>query len=134
MPMFGSLQTAQSALTTYRTWLDAISDNLANINTAKRTDQNAFQPLSIVQNEIVGPDEIGSGVTVARIVAGDPEGIITYSPDHPLADAKGLIRMPNIDMSEQMTNMIISQRSYQANLSVVERARDLYQQALGIGK
>ena len=59
---------------------------------------------------------------------------MVYDPDHPFADENGMVRMPDIDMNDQMTSMIIAQRGYQANVSVVERARNAYQAALQIGR
>ena len=55
-------------------------------------------------------------------------------PTNPLADQNGLVRRPDIDLNEQMTSLLVAQRGYQANLAVVERVRDAYQQALTLGK
>lgn len=134
MGLFGVFQTSQSALTTYRTWLDAISDNIANVNTVRPMSEAAFQARTVVQAEVQGSDETGGGVRVAQVALGSAEGIVVNDPGNPLADANGNVRRPDIDLSEQMTNMLIAQRSYQANLSVIARARDLYQQAMGIGR
>jgi flagellar basal-body rod protein FlgC len=133
MGLFGAMDISQSALTTYRTWLDAISDNIANINTARPTSGAAFQARTVVQQAVQGPDEIGSGVKVSTVALGDPAGIIKNDPSNPLADANGNVRMPNIDLGEQMTNMLIAQRAYQLNVTVISRAREIYQQAMGIG-
>ena len=51
-----------------------------------------------------------------------------------MADAQGMVRLPDVDLSEQMTQLIMAQRGYQANLSVVQRATDAYNAALQIGK
>jgi flagellar basal-body rod protein FlgC len=42
--------------------------------------------------------------------------------------------MPDIDMGDQMTQLLIAQRAYQVNISVIERARDAYTAALGLGR
>ncbi len=57
-----------------------------------------------------------------------------HEPDHPLADANGYVRYPDIDLGDQMTQLIMAQRGYQANLAVVERATSMYQAALQLGK
>jgi flagellar basal-body rod protein FlgC len=54
MTIFQSLGIAGTGLTVYRKWLDAVSDNIANINTARRTDQSAFQARYIVASSIEG--------------------------------------------------------------------------------
>ncbi len=63
-----------------------------------------------------------------------PAGRIVYQPDNPLADAEGNVRMPDIDLADQMGQLIMAQRGYQANLAVVQRAQDAYSAALQLGK
>ena len=57
-----------------------------------------------------------------------------HQPDHPLADDEGYVRYPDIDLGDQMSQMIMAQRGYQANLAVVERATEAYKAALMLGK
>jgi len=136
MSMFPVFDIAGSALTTHRTWMDAISDNIANINTVRRTTDPAFQERFVVARErpgrAGGPAGIGGGVDVAGVEFGDTDGVLVYEPGHPLADANGMVRKPNINLADQMTNLIVAQRAYQLNLAVVDRARDSYLQALQI--
>ena len=74
------------------------------------------------------------GAQVAGLELGSPEGRLVYDPTHPYADEGGYVRMPDIDLGSQMSQMIMAQRGYQANLAVVDRAKDAYQAALQIGK
>ena len=127
---FDAIGIAGTGLTLHRKWLDAISDNMANINTAKPTNGAAFQARYIVAQEGQGV----SGAYVAGAAYGSAEGRMVYEPDNPVADAKGYVRYPDIDMSSQMTQLIMAQRGYQANLAVVERAQAAYQQAIGLGR
>jgi flagellar basal-body rod protein FlgC len=121
---------AGSALTVHRKWLDAVSDNLANMNTVTATSDDAFQARYVIAQEGQG----NSGVYVAGTLQGDPEGRLIYEPDHPLADENGYVRYPDIDMAAQMGQLILAQRGYQANAAVVDRAKDIYQAALQIGR
>ncbi len=127
---FDAIGIAGSALTVHRKWLDAISDNMANMNTAARTDGDAFQARYIVAQEGEGT----TGVYVAGSMLGSGEGRLVHSPDHPLADENGYIKFPDIDLGEQMSNLIMAQRGYQANAAVVDRAKESYQAALQIGR
>ena len=63
---------------------------------------------------------------------GDATGIERYEPGNPLANAKGYIRSPDVDVAQNMTDLIIAQRAYQLNLAVVDRASQSYQQAIQI--
>jgi flagellar basal-body rod protein FlgC len=131
MGLFGAMNIAGSGLALHRRWMDAVSDNIANINTVRPTNENAFQARYVVaQANDYGQAE---GVQVAGVEFGDAEGRMVLQPDHPLADAEGYVRLPDIDMSDQMTQLIMAQRGYQANLAVVERAQAAYQQAIGLG-
>ena len=134
--MFPVFETAGSALTTHRIWMNAIADNLANINTVTSTSDAAYQERFIIAQEIPGsannPVGVGGGVAPVKVEFGDPKGIVYYDPQHPLADKDGLVRRPDVNLSDQMTNLILAQRAYQLNLAVVDRAKDAYQQALTI--
>ena len=132
MSLFAAFDVAGSGLRASRKWLDAVSDNIANVNTARRTDQEAFRGRMVVaQAEQYGN---AGGVRVTAAAFGDPVGRLVHQPDHPLADEGGYIRLPDIDLGDQMTQLMIAQRSYQSNLSVVERAKDAYSQALQLGR
>lgn len=133
MGAFDALGVAGSGVTVYRKWLDAISDNIANLNTVRRADQAAFQARYVIARAVDYGQRPG-GVQVAGIALGDPAGRLVYDPKHPLADADGFVRYPDIDLGDQMTQLIIAQRGYQANLAVVDRARDAYQAALQLGR
>ncbi|MEM7342587.1 MAG: flagellar basal body rod C-terminal domain-containing protein [Actinomycetota bacterium] len=129
---FHSLSISGSGLNTFQTWLDAIADNVANVNTATSTEEEAFRERLVVVRPRV-EDGRPSGVHPDRVELGDPEGLVVYNPDHPLADENGQIRMPGFDLAQQMANMLVAQRAYQANASAFRSAREAYQRALEIG-
>jgi flagellar basal-body rod protein FlgC len=131
---FDQLAIPASGMTTYKTWIDAISDNIANINVARPMTEGAFQERYIVAQSAEYGDGVGTGVKVAGVAYGDPKGRLAYEPQNPLAGPDGYVRYPDIDLSSQMSNLLVAQRAYQLNISVLERARDAYQQALQIGK
>jgi flagellar basal-body rod protein FlgC len=127
---FDAIGIAGTGLTLHRKWLDAVSDNLANVNTVKPSDGEAFRARYVVAQEGEGT----SGVYVAGAAYGDAEGRLVYEPAHPLADAEGYVRYPDIDLASQMGQLIMAQRGYQANAAVVDRAKETYQAALQIGR
>ena len=134
MGAFDILAISGSGVNLNRTWLDAISDNIANVSTVRPTSEAEYQA-RYVEAQAVAPDAAQpGGVAVSGIALGSAEGRLTYQTDNPMADAQGMVRMPDVDLSEQMSQLIIAQRGYQANLSVVQRATDAYNAALQIGK
>lgn len=128
MGAFDLLQIAGSSLGMHQTWLDALGNNIANINTVRPTSQNAFQAQMVVAGA-----RPGGGVDVAGIALSDPTGVLEYAPDSPLADAEGYVRAPSVDLSSQMTQMIMAQRGFQASVQVTKYAQDTYSSALQIG-
>lgn len=141
---FSSLGAPASGMRVYQTWIDALADNVANISTINPAGEPAFRERYVHARAaggglreaigLGGRGSIGSGAYVAGAEFGDPEGRMVYQPDHPYADENGMVRMPDMDLSTQMTNLIIAQRAYQANVTVFERARDSYLRALEIGR
>lgn len=129
MGAFDMLGIARSSLTTHQTWLDALSYNIANANTVRSTDEDAFQAQFVMAEA-----QTDGGVRVSGIALGDPEGRMVHSPDHPLADENGYVRMPDVDMASQMSQLIMAQRGFQAQTAVVRNAQDVYSSALSIGR
>ena len=132
MAIFGAIGIAGTGLTVYRKWMDAVSDNIANLNDVARTSGPAFQARYVIAQSV--PAAYGAGVQVAGTALGPSAGRVVYDPGHPLADANGLVRYPDIDLGSQMTQLIMAQRGYQANLAVVDRAHDAYTAALELGR
>jgi flagellar basal-body rod protein FlgC len=132
--IFDTLGISASGLMVNRKWMDAVSDNMSNLNTVNPYDDEPFRERLIVAQAVdYGSGE--GGVRVARAeFGGDPNGRLVYEPDHPLANEEGMVRYPDIDMGDQMVALMMAQRGYQANLAVVERATNAYQAALQLGK
>lgn len=131
--MFDSLSVIGSAMHVHQTWMDALSDNVANIATVRRTSDPAFQARYVVATPVEN-GSTGAGVAVAGITLGDQAGRLVHDPHHPLTDAQGFVRLPDIDLGEQMTDMIMAQRGYQANISNLDRVREAYQAAIQMGR
>ena len=133
MSVFDSLSIAGSGLVTHRKWLDAVSDNIANVNDATSTDKPAFQE-RMIEAQAVDYGSGQGGVAVAGVKFGSAAGRTVYEPGNPLADADGYVKYPDIDLGDQMTQMIMAQRGYQANLQAMSAATETYKAALQLGK
>ena len=130
---FHSLGISGSGMDVYQTWLDAIADNVANVNTIRPTDEPAFQERFVIASSV----EAGGRPAGARVAAaefGNPLGRTVHMPEHPFADEDGFVRIPDMELSDQMTHLLIAQRAYQANVSTFRAAREAYQRALEIGR
>ncbi len=130
MGMFGAIDTASSGVHLGRVWMDSVSDNIANLNTVRPAGEEPFRARLVVAQSRPGQD----GVAVAGIALKGGAPVIVYDPDNPLADEGGYVTRPQVDLSEEMTHMLVAQRLYQANLAMIQQARDTYSAALTIGR
>lgn len=129
MGAFDMLAIANTSLGMHQTWLDALANNIANVNTVRPTSQAAFQAQMVIAR--ARPD--GQGVEVAGVALSDPAGRLVHDPENPLADENGYVRMPEVDMASQMSQLVMAQRGFQASASLTRNAQDTYQSALQIG-
>lgn len=133
MDFIPGIGATASGLDAQRVRLEAIAQNLANINTTKTASGGAYQRqvVSFVQEL----DRAGNmGVRVDSVTSDKSEGVSRYEPSHPHADEKGMLQMPNVSLSHEMVDMLSASRAYEANLSVAKTSRSLAQKALEIGR
>ena len=133
MSLFGGLHIASSGVRAFRLALDATSDNIANMNNVTTTDQEAFQARYLVVQAADYASGEGGVKAVSIQTNGNP-GRLVYEPSNPLADDDGYVLYPDIDLGQQMGSLIVAQRGYQANLTVVDRARNAYEAAIQLGR
>jgi len=127
--MFGALDAASTGVTLGRTWMDVVADNVANADTVRPAGEEPFRATLVVAQAQPGTE----GVAVAGLLQAPGPADVVYDPESPLADAQGYVTRPKVDLTEEMTNMLMASRLYQANLSVMQQARDSYAQALRLG-
>jgi flagellar basal-body rod protein FlgC len=127
--LFGALDAAASGVTLGRTWMEAVSDNVANVDTVRPAGEEPFRARLVVAQSRTGTE--GVDVTGIQLAGGAPDTV--FDPDNPLADAEGYVTRPKVDLSQEMTSLLMASRLYQANLSVMTQARDAYRTALRIG-
>ncbi|MFA9446411.1 flagellar basal body rod protein FlgC [Egicoccus sp. AB-alg6-2] len=132
---FSSMNIGRTGVGFAHNWLDAIAHNIANANTETTPGQEPFRALQLVARPLGGGPfaSTGSGVYVAQQVRAGGDPALAYDPANPLADADGMVAKPVVELGSQMVDMMIAQRSYQANLRTVESAKEAYQAALRLG-
>ena len=134
MPAFSSIDISETGLDMSRLWLEVISHNMANLDTVRSTDEEPFRAvlLEVAEN----PQNLGrggGGVTPVALRRSDETSVLAMDPDHPLADERGLVQLPVVDLASEMSNLIIASRLYQVNLRAIESSREAYASALRIG-
>ena len=136
-----SLPSTTAALDAERTRLEVIAQNIANSNTTRGTDGRPYQRQQVVFEAVLQNAQTGDGQTVAvcrpqvsRIQKDQRPGPTAYRPGHPDADANGMVQLPNVNIYEEMADMIVASRTYEANVAVFKNGRSMALQALSIGK
>jgi flagellar basal-body rod protein FlgC len=134
------IQNTAAALDAERTRLDIISENIANAQTTRGIDGKPYQRRVVVfetalQQAINGGSSAPSAaLKVARIETDTRPPVEVPQPGHPDADERGIVRLPRINIHEEMADMIAASRAFEANLAVVKNARAMAMQTLAIGK
>lgn len=146
MRMFKAMEASASALTAERLRMDLIANNLANINTTRTAEGGPYRRRYAVVEErrdsfadmlaqqAGRPAEPGVGVRVAQIAEDQAPFKEVYDPTHPDADANGIVRLPNVDMLQEITDMMMASRIYEANLTAFNAAKSMALRALEIGR
>jgi flagellar basal-body rod protein FlgC len=125
---------ASSALSAQSQRLNVVASNLANADSAVSSSGTPYQGKQVVFTAM--PTAAGAqnlGVRVSAVVDDPSPPRLVYDPKHPLADAKGYVTMPNINVVEEMTNMISASRAYQINLDMMNTAKSLALKTLALG-
>jgi len=146
MSLFGGLEISASGLTAERLRMDVTAENLANAQTTRGADGQAYRRKEVVLQEApgsfgaslsaaMGGSGIGSsgGVHVAGIVQDTTTPLKrVYDPGHPDADAQGYVSMPNVDTVTEMVDLISAQRAYEANVTAMQSAKQMFSRTLDL--
>lgn len=166
---FDVFDVAASGMQAQRVRMDAISSNIANINTTRKPDgtvgpyikkdvsfkaiydeklsqgasnfsSNAtaaqFDPntgiLKINSGISMNRGQMSNGVEVAGITEAKDAVKVVYDPSNPDADADGFVKLPNINLVEEMVGMVTASKAYEANAIAAENAKNMISSAMKI--
>lgn len=146
MSLFGGLEISASALTAERLRMDVVAENLANAQTTRGADGNPYRRKEVVLQERAGsfgaslsaamnngnPSQPARGVEVAAVVEDQTPLKRVYDPGHPDADADGYVAMPNVDTVTEMVDLIGAQRAYEANVTAMQAAKQMFTRTLDL--
>lgn len=146
MGIFNIMNTSASGLTAERLRMDVIADNIANAQTTRGANGEAFRRKMVVfkenKKEFIVPMNMSKnekkalegGVRVIEIAEDQSPLNIVYDPNHPDANEKGYVTMPNVNTVTEMVDMITATRAYEANSTIITNAKAMANSALQIGK
>lgn len=132
--MFNSLDINGSSLTAHKVYLNAVSNNIANLNTPKKPNEEVYSRQGVIFESFEDALNSKLGVKATEIVHENTNYRVVKDAEHPYADENGYVYYPDINMSEEMADMIVAQRGYQLNLNALNYIREVYEKTLQIGQ
>jgi len=135
MDLMKSIAIAASGLRAQSGRMQVISENIANADsTPTRGGGDPYRrQIATFQSEM--DRELGAKVVKLGAVAKDASDFqVKNQPGHPAADASGNVKYPNVNPLIEMTDMRDAERSYSANINVINATRAMIQRTLDILK
>lgn len=151
MSLFTILQISSQGMTAQRERLETASANLANAHSTRTSEGGpyrrrdmVFETVAIQTSNSFADGTAGSlfadadagvpqGVRASTQLAGTDKFIQRFDPGHPDADADGYVKLPEVDPLEETVNMIAAARSFEANATAFNTAKELARATLKLG-
>lgn len=114
--------------------LNTTASNLANADSTTSSTGQPYRAKQVVFSAVPVAGSQASGVKVLGVVEDTSPPRMVYDPKNPVADDKGYVAMPNVNVVEEMVNMISASRSYQTNVETMNAAKTMLLKTLTIGQ
>lgn len=146
MAFLSSMNIAASGLTAQRMRLDIVAENISNINTTRTEDGGPYRRKMVVLQSVenstfrnvlsraVGQRQPKAGVIVREIQEDQAPFTAVYDPEHPDADERGYVMMPNVDLIKETIDGMAASRAYEANVTAFNAIKAMASKALEIGR
>ncbi|MCA1854649.1 flagellar basal body rod protein FlgC [Massilia oculi] len=133
MSLFNIFNVSGSAMSAQAQRLNTVASNLANADSATSANGEAYRAKAVVFEAV--PQQSGATAVRVREVVEDPSPLKqVYDPKHPMADEKGYVSMPNVNVVDEMVNMLSASRSYQTNVETMNAAKNMLLKTLTLGQ
>lgn len=138
--LFAGLRTSASGSAAQRVRINTIAENIAKAEVTRLPDGSGpyrrkaayFEP---VVTRDAGGARTTDGVRVAKIVQDTSTPFeVLHDPGHPDADAQGNVRYPNVNATQEMADLILAMRAYEANLNAQDAFVRMAERALRLAQ
>ena len=145
MNFIDALNISSSGLAAQRLRMSVINNNLANMHTTRTAKGGPYVRKDVVFaartaasgfHEVL-EGQLGeglNGVEVLGVINDEKPPLLKFDPNHPDADERGYVRLPNINLMEEMVNLMSASRSYEANVTAIRATKSMANKALEIGR
>ena len=127
-----AIAAAASGMRAQTTRMRIAAENVANANSTGTSpgDEPFRRRIPLMESTALTAGAVGVRVRGAQMDMSPFRE--EYNPSHPAADANGYVRMPNVDTLVEMMDMREAQRAYEANLNMIDAARNMTYRALDL--
>ena len=134
MNAFSSMRISASGMSAERLRMDTITSNMANAETTRTDKGGPYKRKVAVFKESYDAARNPNGVKAVAIEDDNSEFRKVYDPTNPDADETGYVTYPNVNVLNEMADMIVSTRAYEANVDTLTANKSMFTKALEIGK
>ena len=135
MGMFDAFAISGSGMTAERLRMDVIAGNLANADSTQGANGQPYRRrLVVLQTATPSFGQVLAGVKVAGVVEDQSPLRRVYDPSHPDADKQGYVTLPNVNPVTEMVDLITSSRGYEANVTAMNAAKQMFTNTLQVLK
>jgi flagellar basal-body rod protein FlgC len=133
MDLYKAMAVSAAGMKAQGTRLKVIAENIANADTTAETpgDLPYRRKVVMFQNVLDRQMQVDT-VRIGKIDVDKKDFERRYDPSHPSADADGYVLMPNVNSLVEALDMREAQRSYEANLNVVDSSRQMLMRTIDI--
>ena len=125
-PLIAAARAAANGLFAQSTRMRVVSENIANADSTGKTAGSDPYQRKTINFESVADEVSGADLVQVDNISQDQAPFRTeYMPGHPAADAKGYVKLPNVDMLTELADMREASRSYTANTQVIKQVREI---------
>ncbi len=136
MDSFGVFQISASALAAQRQRMNVIASNMANAHSTQTNEGGPYRRQDVVF--ATDPLDAGKdgleGVKVSTVIKDESPFKMVYDPVHPDANSDGFVAMPNVNIIEEMVNMMMASRAYEASVTTFNLSKSMFIKTLELGK
>ncbi len=152
MTLFSALSVSATGMTSNRLWIDLIANNISNVNSTNPNGDAYRRKVPIFAEMLKELDKeleaemtafdfgsdplevIGAGVQTYKVAEDKSDFKLVHNPGHPHANKEGFVKMPNVNVINEMVDMIAANRAYDASVQTANAAKAMVNKALEIGK
>ncbi len=134
-PLQASMTIAGSGMSANSARMRVTSENIANAQSTGTTPgANPYRRQTITFENALDDASGTNIVQVSNVGVDNAPFVVEHDPGSPAADAKGFVKLPNVNLITEMADMREANRAYESNLQVVKQSRDLISMTIDLLK